>query len=136
MWVYVMISVKPAGWLSVCSKNFVAIFLNTINMIHVKLCMMVALTELYHTYYFQWPWLYFKATAVSNSFQLKMCFSYLIEFKLCVIVYAYLFIVYSCRSWIYINIFDVDRLSYLQKMLTLPFSLTLLKWDLWNFGWL
>ena len=46
---YVMISVtvRPSGRVSVCGKNFkVEIFLDTINMINVKLCMIVVLIEL------------------------------------------------------------------------------------------
>ena len=43
-----MISVRPAGQLSVCGKNFnVAIFLDTISKINGKLCMIVVLIELY-----------------------------------------------------------------------------------------
>ena len=53
-------------------KNFnIMIFSDTMNMINVKLCMMVVLIELSHSYHFQWPWLYFKVTAVSNSFNWK-----------------------------------------------------------------
>ena len=54
-------------------KNFnIMIFSDTINMINVKLCMMVVLIELSHSYHFQWPWLYFKVIAVSNSFSWKL----------------------------------------------------------------
>ena len=44
-----MISVRPASWVIVWhGKNFnVAIFLDTINVINVKLCLMVLLIELY-----------------------------------------------------------------------------------------
>ena len=46
-----MISVSPAGQLSICGKNFnvvnVVTFSDTISMINVKLCMAVVLTELY-----------------------------------------------------------------------------------------
>ena len=43
-----MISARPASQLSTHGKNFnVAIFLDTVNMVNVKLCMMVVLTELY-----------------------------------------------------------------------------------------
>ena len=43
-----MISVRPAGRVSVCSKNFnVAIFSDAINMIIVKLYMMLVLAEFY-----------------------------------------------------------------------------------------
>ena len=48
MQVCVMVSVKPAGQLTICGKNFnFVIFSDTINMINVKLCMMVVLIELY-----------------------------------------------------------------------------------------
>ena len=48
MWVYVMISVSLASRLSVCGKNcHVAIFLDTTNTKLVKLCMVVALVELF-----------------------------------------------------------------------------------------
>ena len=43
-----MISVRPAGRASVCGKKInIAIFLDTINMMNVKLCTMVVLIELY-----------------------------------------------------------------------------------------
>ena len=43
-----MISVGPASHVSVCGKDInVVIFLDTINMISVKLCMMVELIDLY-----------------------------------------------------------------------------------------
>ena len=43
-----MISVRPAGQVFVCGKNFnVAIFSDTINMINVKICMVVIFIELY-----------------------------------------------------------------------------------------
>ena len=43
-----MISVRLAGWVSICGKNFnVTVFSDTINMINVKLCMMILLIELY-----------------------------------------------------------------------------------------
>ena len=46
-----MISVSPAGQLSICGKNFnvvnVVTFSDTISMINVKLCMAVVLAELY-----------------------------------------------------------------------------------------
>ena len=56
---YVMISVRLAGLLSVCTSS------DTINMIQIKLCMKVVLIEkVVLIYRFQWPWLYFKVTAV------------------------------------------------------------------------
>ena len=43
-----MISVRPAGRLSVCGKHFnTAIVSDTINMINAKFCMVVVLMELY-----------------------------------------------------------------------------------------
>ena len=43
-----MISVRPAGRLSKCGKNFnVAIYSDTVNMINVKLCMVVVLIKCY-----------------------------------------------------------------------------------------
>ena len=65
MWV----NVRPACRIIVQhSKNLnVAIFLEARNVINVKLCTVVLVTELY-LFIFQWPWPYFKVTAVSNSF--------------------------------------------------------------------
>ena len=66
---YVMISVWQASQLSICSKNLnIAIFLDIINVINVKLRRMVVLSELTHSHDFEWPWLYSKVTAVSYSF--------------------------------------------------------------------
>ena len=64
-----MITVRPAGRVFVCGKNFnVAIFSDTINMIHVKLCMMVVLIELYLFRALSVTLIvYFKVTAVSNT---------------------------------------------------------------------
>ena len=48
MWVYEMISVRPAGRLPLRDKNFnIAIFSDTVSMIKIKLCMMVLLAEVY-----------------------------------------------------------------------------------------
>ena len=49
MWVCVMISVRPAGQVSVCGKKFnITIFSDPVNMIpKVKLCVMVELIELF-----------------------------------------------------------------------------------------
>ena len=50
-------------------ENFeIGIFSDSINAINVKLCMVVLLIELYLFTPFQWPWLYLKVIAVSNSF--------------------------------------------------------------------
>ena len=71
VWVYVMISVRPAVLVVVRrGKNIdVAKFLdtNTINVINVKLCVMILLIELYVFLHFWWNWPYFEVTAVSNS---------------------------------------------------------------------
>ena len=65
-----MISVRLASQTSIRGKNLnIVIFLNTINMINVKLCMMIVLIELY-------PFIplsvtvivCFKIITVSNSF--------------------------------------------------------------------
>ena len=51
--IYVMISVRPAGRLPICGKNFnIAIFSDTIDMIKVKLCVMVVLISLIELYSF------------------------------------------------------------------------------------
>ena len=64
-----MIIVSPVGQLSVHGKNFnIAICLDTINMINVKLCMMVVLTELYLFIALSVTLIVFQVTAVSNSF--------------------------------------------------------------------
>ena len=61
-----------ASQLSVCGKNFyIAIFLDTINMINVKLCMMVVLIELY-------PFMLFSVTLIvfqGHSFNWKFYIS-------------------------------------------------------------
>ena len=72
MWVYVMTDFRPAD-IYACGKSMnVAIFSDTINMIIIKHCMNLLLIELYPFILFQWPWLYFKVTAVSNSFNWKV----------------------------------------------------------------
>ena len=67
------------------------------------------------SYHFQWPWLYFKVTAVSNSFYLKL-YSYPIKSNLCMVVnyinriipVFLLFFVFKgdnwCVSWFDFNI--------------------------------
>ena len=68
------------------AKN-VAIFLDTMNVINVKLCMMVPLIEVYlFIYHFQWPWLYFKVTGVSVTNDFNWKFDFLVKFRLLWIV--------------------------------------------------
>ena len=69
MWVCVVIrSVRPAGQLSVYGKNFnVGIFLDFMNMTSDFPLWWYSLSFT-HLYHFQWPWLYFKVTVVSHSF--------------------------------------------------------------------
>ena len=55
--------------MSVCGEDFnVAIFLDTMNIINVKYCMMVVLTELYPFIPLSVTWIYFKVKARTNSF--------------------------------------------------------------------
>ena len=63
----------PAGCVSSCGKNFnVAIFLDTINMVNVKLGRMVVLIEHYPSISLSVNLvIYFKVTAVSNNFNWK-----------------------------------------------------------------
>ena len=81
-----MISVRPACRLSVCGKNFnVAIFSDTINMVSVKLCMMVILTEPHPFMPLSWT-----CACISGSqhsqISLKIVCSYPIELKFSTIV--------------------------------------------------
>ena len=71
MWVSV-ISVRLVSWLNV--HMWQKLYHCNINMIHVILCMMVVLTGFYLFISFLWRWLYFKSTAVSNSFNWKFNF--------------------------------------------------------------
>ena len=60
---------RPAGRVPVCGKNInVAIFSDTVNMINVKLCMMVVITELQQFIPLSVTLVVFKVTAVSNRF--------------------------------------------------------------------
>ena len=93
MWVYFMISVRPAGRQSIRrDKNFnVAIFSYTIKVINVKLCMMVLFIELYtfiplsmtlnicpprahlHVMGIFWLCLWHKLSELAHSFFLFFC---------------------------------------------------------------
>ena len=67
IWIYVMISVRLARqpivhmWQKLWCHNFLG---------HYKTLHNGSFT---HSYHFQWPWLYSKVTAVSNSFNWKFC---------------------------------------------------------------
>ena len=79
-----MVSVTPAGRVSVCGKNFnVVIFSNTVNMINVKLCMMVVLIELYSFLRLSMTLIVFQSHSSVEQFQLKILCSYPINLKLC-----------------------------------------------------
>ena len=70
-------------------------FFRHCDMINVKLCMMVVLAELYPLILLRWPWLYFKVTAVSNSFNWKFCVLIRLSWNFV------RFLIMSSRSWIY-----------------------------------
>ena len=66
---YVTISVRPAGRLYVCDKNFnVAIFLDTIYITNAKLCMIVLLIELYPFIPLSVTLIVIQSHRVSNNF--------------------------------------------------------------------
>ena len=69
----IMISVRLADC-PLMAKTLTLQFSRTIYKINVWLCMMVVLTQFYPFSHFQWPWLYFKVTAVLNRFKLKNMF--------------------------------------------------------------
>ena len=90
MWVRVMISVGlgMASQLSVRGKNFnIAIFLDAVNVINVKLCMIVLLFELYLFISLSVSLSIFQSCCSVRQFLLKFLCSYLIKSKLCMIVY-------------------------------------------------
>ena len=71
-------------------------FLDTINMINVKLCMMVVHIRLYPFVPFQWPWWYnFKVRAVSNSFNGKFYVLMWLSWNFVQVLIT------SSRSWTY-----------------------------------
>ena len=79
-----MISVRLSDCLSVCDKNFnIAIFLVTISMIDVKLCLMVVLIELNTFVPLSVTVIVFQGHSSVKQFWLKILCSYL---KLCMIV--------------------------------------------------
>ena len=82
-----MISVRPAGRASVCGKKInIAIFLDTINMMNVKLCTMVVLIELYLFIPLLVTLIVFQGHSNVKQFSLKVFSSYRIKLKLCAIV--------------------------------------------------
>ena len=82
--VYIMISVRLAGWLSVCGKNFnVAIFLDTTKMINVKLNVMVVLIKLCPFIPLAVTLIVFQGYSSVEQFWLKILCSYSNEWKLC-----------------------------------------------------
>ena len=69
-----------------------------------------------YSYYFQWPWLYFKVTAVSNSFNWKFCVLIRLNWNLVRLLMT------SSKLWIYhyfwfSHMFKGDdwRISWFQK---------------------
>ena len=86
--VYVMIGVGLAGWpMFVRGKNFnVGIFLDTINMINVKLCMMVVFIELYPFIPLSVTLIVFQGHNSVRQFLLKILCAYPFKLKLCTIV--------------------------------------------------
>ena len=100
-WVYVMISVRPASWVSLRGKNFnVVIFSDT----PIKLCMMVVLIELYLFMPLSVTLIVFQGLSRAKQLYLKMLCAYLIKLKL-----------YNC--WLchadheYFTIFDFSTCS-------------------------
>ena len=67
-----MIIIRPAGRVTVCGKNLnVAIFLDTINMINVKLCIMVVLTGFYPFILLSVTLIVFQGHSSVKEFELK-----------------------------------------------------------------
>ena len=82
----VMLAGHPAGQVSVCGKNFnVAIFWDTIDIINVKLCMVVAFIEVYPFASFSVTLIAFQGHSSIKQLLLKSVCSYLIKLKLCMI---------------------------------------------------
>ena len=86
-----MISVRLAGWqdagqtadcLYMWQKLLTLRFLNAINMINIKLCMLIALIELYSFIPLSVILIVFKGHDSVRQFSLKIVYSYLIKFKL------------------------------------------------------
>ena len=82
-----MISFKPADRVSISGKSFnIAIFLDTVNMINVKLGMVVVLTELYPFIPLSVTLIVYQSHISVKQFYLKILCSYLIKLKRCTIV--------------------------------------------------
>ena len=114
----------------------IGIFSDTINVTSVKVCKMV-----YHalsftaSLHFQWPWHYFKVTAVPNSFNWKFHVHILLSWNFVQLLIT------SSRSWIYhyfllSHIFkgDSGHVFWFDKTLSLAFSRTLFKLGFSNFA--
>ena len=114
-----MISARPTGRLSVCSKNFnVAIFSGTINMINVKL--VVVLVPALHI---QTTFSDFESTSRrSNPIKIEIC-TIVDYLKYVMNILFFFFFSYMFR-W------DNWRISLFEKHFNLAFSRTLLKRDL------
>ena len=75
----VVSSVEKINMFFVCQvselvENFnIGIWLGTTNVINVKLSMMVLLPSFTSSCHCQWPWPYFKAAAISDCINWKMC---------------------------------------------------------------
>ena len=131
MWVYVMVSVRPA----VCGKNLnVAIFSDTSKWKMSNFACWQYLLSFTYSYHFQWPWQYFKATKASNSFNWKLYVLIRLSWN-----FVRLFIT-SSRSCIYhffwfSHLFKGDNRCFLvwQKTLLLALSLTPCKRGFSNF---
>ena len=120
-----MISVRPAGWLSICGKNVnFAILLDTINILNFKLYMMVVLTDFYPwlpDYHFQRP-LLLQGHIDVKQFLLKMLCSYPIQLKLCTVVD---YIAWGlCFHW---RFDDLDFISMLQVCLKYKMQIVLFR---------
>ena len=77
----------PTGRMSMCDKNLkIAIFLDTVNMINVKLGMVVVLTELYPFIPLSVTLIVYQSYSSVKQFYLKILCSYLIKLKRCTIV--------------------------------------------------
>ena len=78
----VIINMLFVSQVSLHVKNFnIWVYLCTINVMNVKLCMMVLLIELYMfiVSHYSPPWPYFKVTAISNSFYWEFCIHILLS---------------------------------------------------------
>ena len=83
---------RPAGWLasqvSICGKTFnIVIFLDTINILNVKLCIMVVFIELYQFIPLAGGHYCISSSQQCQTVLTENLYSYPIKFKLCVMVY-------------------------------------------------